>query len=40
MNRVVNKWNELPLEVIEAKSVNEFKAKLDIYMNGQSISEC
>ena len=26
MNRVANKWNELPLEVAQAKSVNEFKA--------------
>ena len=32
-NRITNKWNELPQEVINSKSVNEFKAKLDKCMN-------
>ena len=27
--RVVNKWNELPLYVVEAESVNAFKNRLD-----------
>ena len=29
--RVVNKWNELPLCVVEAESVNAFKNRLDKY---------
>ena len=33
-NRIVNKWNELPIEVVNAKSVNEFKIKLDGWTNG------
>ena len=28
-NRVVNKWNSLPQEVVDAKSINEFKNKFD-----------
>lgn len=33
MNRAANKWNELPMEVIESETVNEFKIKLDNYMS-------
>ena len=33
-NRIANKWNELPIEVVSAKSVNEFKIKLDGWTNG------
>jgi hypothetical protein len=29
LNRVVNDWNKLPSEVLEATSVDEFKKKLD-----------
>ena len=28
-NRIVNHWNQLPQETIEAKNLNSFKAKLD-----------
>jgi hypothetical protein len=28
-NRVVNEWNKLPTEVVESKSVNQFKNRLD-----------
>jgi len=31
-NRVVNPWNSLPDEIVEAKSVNSFKNKLDKFM--------
>ena len=27
--RVVNKWNELPTEIVESSSVNIFKNRLD-----------
>ena len=30
-NRIAKAWNELPENVIEAKSVNSFKARLDKY---------
>ena len=33
-NRRANNWNELPIEVVNAKTLNEFKAKLDKWMNG------
>lgn len=33
-NRIANNWNELPIEVVSAKSVNEFKIKLDEWTNG------
>ena len=29
--RIVNQWNQLPTEVVEAESVNVFKNKLDRY---------
>ena len=28
-NRVINKWNSLPQEVVDAKTINEFKNKFD-----------
>jgi len=28
-NRIVNDWNALPSDVVEAKSVNSFKARID-----------
>ena len=31
-NRIVNVWNQLPKEVIEAKNLNSFKAKLDPWL--------
>lgn len=33
VNRIANKWNELPQEVIDSKTVNEFKNKFDRYIN-------
>ena len=30
-NRIINKWNGLPAEVVEAKSLNCFKNKIDFY---------
>ena len=30
-NRIAKAWNELPVDVIEAKSVNSFKARPDKY---------
>ena len=32
INRVVNCWNQLPKEVIEARSLNSLKSKLDCWM--------
>ena len=31
-NRVVNPWNSLPNEIVQSKTVNSFKAKLDKFM--------
>ena len=28
-NRIANDWNALPIEVVEAKTVNSFKARID-----------
>ena len=28
-NRVVNKWNNLPSDIVNSKSINEFKNKFD-----------
>jgi hypothetical protein len=28
-NKIINSWNALPLEAVEARSVNSFKAKID-----------
>ena len=36
VNRVANKWNELPAEVVNAKNLNVFKAKLDEWMSSQT----
>ena len=30
-NRIINKWNGLPAEVVEAKTLNCFKNKIDFY---------
>ena len=35
--RVVNAWNALPEEVVEADSITTFKRHLDRYMNSQGI---
>ena len=32
-NRIANEWNILPQDVVDSKSVNEFKEKLDKFMN-------
>ena len=32
-NRVVDAWNELPQDVVDAETVNSFKARLDKYHN-------
>ena len=34
-HRIVNDWNELPAEIVEASSVNSFKNKLDQYWNNK-----
>ena len=34
MNRVVNRWNSLPSDIVTAKNINEFKNKLDNYNRG------
>ena len=39
-NRVVNPWNSLPDEIVEAKSVNSFKSKLDKFMTTSSFLSC
>ena len=36
-NRVANDWNNLPQHVIEAKSLNSFKAKLDKWFESKAI---
>lgn len=33
INRIANEWNQLPEEVISAKSMDEFKARLDRHTN-------
>ena len=35
INRVVNVWNSLPDEVVEAGSVNNFKNMLDKFLEGK-----
>ena len=32
-NRVVNNWNQVPSEIVEATSVNSFKAGIDHWMS-------
>jgi len=32
-NRIVNIWNQLPSEIVEATSVNSFKADIDHWMS-------
>ena len=29
-NRVVNKWNNLPYEIVQSKTINEFKNRFDL----------
>ena len=31
-NRIVNEWNKLPEEIVNAKQINGFKAKLDVWL--------
>jgi hypothetical protein len=33
-NRVVENWNSLPEEIVKARNLNSFKAKIDCYING------
>ena len=35
--RVVNLWNSLPREAVEATSLNVFKARIDKFLNGKGI---
>ena len=35
--RVVNLWNSLPTEVVEATSLNMFKARMDGFLIGKGI---
>ena len=30
-NRIVDHWNELPAEIVNAKTLNQFKNKLDTF---------
>ena len=34
--RVINDWNQLPLQVVAAESINQFKARLDRHWQGRS----
>ncbi len=36
-NRVINTWNALPAEVVNAESVKSFEKKLDKFWKGQSL---
>ena len=33
-NRRANNWNELPIEVVNTKTLNEFNEQLNKWMNG------
>ena len=35
--RIVNLWNSLPSEAVEATSLNAFKAKIDKFLNSKGI---
>ena len=35
--RVVNLWNSLPSEAVEATSLNVFKARIDTFLNSKGI---
>ena len=35
--RVVNLWNSLPSEAVEATSLNVFKARIDNFLNSKGI---
>ena len=35
--RVVNLWNSLPSEAVEATSLNVFKARIDKFLNSKGI---
>ena len=32
-NRIINLWNSLPMDLVNAKSINSFKNKIDIILN-------
>jgi len=36
-SRIVNEWNKLPLEVVDAPSINAFKNRLDRHWNDMGI---
>ena len=36
-SRIVNEWNELPKEVVDAPSINAFKNRLDRHWNDMGI---
>jgi ribonuclease P/MRP protein subunit RPP40 len=38
-NRVINDWNELPKEAVEARSLNSFKNKLDKFISNKNSSQ-
>ena len=38
-NRVANLWNSLPYEVVEAPTVNSFKARFDSWMNSNQSNQ-
>jgi len=35
--RIINLWNSLPIDVVHASSVNDFKNKLDAYWSTQEM---
>ena len=35
IQRTVNLWNSLPIEAVEATSLNVFKAKIDKFLNSK-----
>jgi hypothetical protein len=37
-NRIVNEWNKLPTEVVEAITINQFKNRLDKFKGQQALS--
>ena len=39
-NRIVNIWNQLPSEIVEATSVNSFKAGIDHWMSSGRSNRC
>ena len=39
-NRLTTLWNKLPIDIVNAQSLNSFKAKLDVWMRANARSDC